>query len=73
MSIPDGRGRPTDRASTATDSADRQRDATESRRQYDTEFTNAQLSVVSYKLLLGGGCLGGLRTAPEELGDGSAS
>jgi hypothetical protein len=45
----------TDRASAATDSADRQRRATESRRQNATELRNAQLSVVSCKPLLDSG------------------
>jgi len=48
---------PMDRASTATDSADRQRHATESRRQNATEFGNALLSVVSCKPLLDSACL----------------
>ena len=42
------------RASAATDSADRQRHATGSRRQNATESRNAQLSVVSCEPLLGG-------------------
>jgi hypothetical protein len=48
------RRRLTDRASAVTDSADRQRDVTESRRQNGIEMGNAQLSVVSCKPLLGG-------------------
>ncbi len=47
-----------DRASAATDGADHQRYATESRRQNPTNFRNAQPSVVSCKPLLGGGVLG---------------
>jgi hypothetical protein len=50
----------TDRASAATDSADRQRCATEPRRQNATNFRNAQLSVVSCKPLLDGA-----RTTPQ--------
>ncbi len=42
----------TDLASAATDIADRQRRATESRRQNATELRNAQLSVVSCKRLV---------------------
>ena len=45
----------TDRASAATDSADRQRHATESRLQNGTKFGNAELCHVSYSALLGGG------------------
>jgi len=44
--------RPTDRASAATDSADRQRWGTAVRRQNATELGNAQLSVVSCKPLI---------------------
>ena len=45
---------PTDRSSAATDSADRQRHVTESRRQKATESRIGQLSVVSCRPLLGG-------------------
>ena len=45
----------TDGASAATDSADRQRHATDARRQNATEVRDAQLSVVSCKPLLDGG------------------
>ena len=44
--------RPTDRVSAATDSADRQRRATEPQRQNATELRNAQLSVVSLEALV---------------------
>ena len=50
----------TDRVSAATDSADRQRHATESRRQNVTQLSNAQLSIVSCKPLLDGALLPGV-------------
>jgi hypothetical protein len=46
--------RPTDRASIAASSADRQRDAAGSRRQDATELRSAQLSGVGCKPLSGG-------------------
>ena len=45
---------PTDRASAATNSADRQRDAAKSRRQNATELRNTELFAIGCQPLFGG-------------------